>query len=96
MTKTLGIGTIPNYRVSVTLGMVVVQGQVLRNEGITGITLGSKIGVERYIKECGNIVSLKVTDLNTGKDISDEFKQYATFVHSRYGQPIRAYDLRKL
>lgn len=96
MTKTLGFMTTPNYKVQVVLGIVIVAGQVIRNESATSIVLGTKEGVTRYIKECGNIVSLKVTDLRDNADITPEFSEHARFVASRYGQPTPIYDIRKI
>lgn len=96
MNKFVGGYTVPNFKVSVTLGMVKVQGQVVRHEIATGIVLATKEGVTRYIKECGNLVSLRVTDLNTGKDITEECKQFATFVPGRYRGGVDFIDMRQI
>ncbi len=85
-----------NYRVQVILGLVIVQNQIARNETATGITLGTREGVKRYLKECQPLVKVEVTDLHTGKDITNEFVEGLKFVPSRYGQPIQAYDIRRI
>jgi hypothetical protein len=96
MTKTLGGFTIPNYKVSITLGMVIVAGQIVRNESATSIILSTEQGVIRFIEECGSLVSLKVTNLINKKDVTEKFKQYARFVPSRYQGGVSYVDMRSI
>lgn len=57
---------------------------MIRNESLASIVLGTKDGVRRYIEECQPLVKAKVTDLNSGKDITNEFISGLKFVPSRY------------
>lgn len=64
--------------------MIIVGGHTVRNECVDSITLGSEIGVQRWIEASNPLVHLKVTDLSTSEDVTDKFKEFAKFTKSRF------------
>ena len=92
--KTAANYTIPRFHCKATLGMIVSGGAIVRNECQDNITLGTEIGVQRWIKASNPLVSLKV--LEDSKDVTDQFKQYAEFVPSRYGNPVSYINMKEL
>lgn len=78
-----GSYTQPNYRINARLGMIVVAGQVIRNEANTSIVLGTQEGIRRFLAENQPFVGYTVYDLRDNYDITDKFTGYKT-VPSRY------------
>jgi hypothetical protein len=96
MSKFMGGFTVPKYKITATLGMIVVAGQVVRNEGNITYTLGTPLGVTAWCKEQQPFVSLKITDMETKQDVTTDFVRDLQFVKSRYGNGINFVDMRNL
>jgi len=75
------------FRVNAVLGMIILAGQVSRNERAISVTLGTEHGIRAWLKEQEPFVGYTVTDLRGNFDVTHKFGGYAT-VRSRHNQPI--------
>ena len=91
--KTCGDFTVPRYHIKATLGMIIINGTVVRNECTDKINLGTELGVERWIKSSNPLVSLRV--LEGDVDVTDQFKKYAEFMPSRYQGGVSFIDISR-
>lgn len=87
--------TTPNFHIEVTLGIIVYNTQIIRNERALSCILGTEQGVKRFLTENQPYVNVKITDLNTNDDLTSEFTEGIEFCKTRYQGGESFVDMRK-
>lgn len=96
MTMALGFGTVERYEIRAILGMKLVAGEIVRNEGKVTYRLGTPHGVSAWVKEQQPFVSLSIIDLSTKEDIATEFTEGIEFCESRYQGGVTYMRMREI